>query len=304
MSPKRICHFGVLFLCSLLLFLTVSGCAAQTPATGAHSQTVVTSISPLADLIKQVGGDKINVVNLVPAGTDPHEYEPKPADVRQVASASIFFANGVGEELYLDKIIQNAANPSLHTVILSDGLTILGKDQGGEGNPHLWLSVKNAEHYVETIRDQLCQTYPADQQYFTQNASAYLAKLTDLDQWIQTQISTIPPAQRKMVVLHDAWTYYAQEYGLGFVQPMLHTGEAEPSAKDYADLIQVIRDQHVRAVFSEAGFNPKLAQQLAEETGVKFVDSLHDDTLGNTPDSNSYIAMMKSNTTTIVSALK
>ncbi|WP_407308728.1 metal ABC transporter substrate-binding protein [Desulfosporosinus sp. SB140] len=301
MFPKR---YYLLFLLLLSSLVLLNGCSSQAPAATVQSKTVITSISPLADLIRQVGGDKIKVINLVPAGSDPHEFEPKPSDVREVAASSLFFANGVGEELYLDKIISNAANPNLRTIILSDGLPILGKDQGGAGNPHLWLDVQNAKHYVETIRDQLSETYPEDKQYFTQNAAAYLTKLTDLDQWIRTQISSLPPESRKMVVLHDAWTYYAKQYGLVFVQPLLHTGEAEPSAKDYADLIKLIREQNIHAVFSEAGFNPKLAQQLASETGVKFIDSLHDDTLGDTSESNSYIAMMKSNTAAIVSALK
>ncbi|MGC7872358.1 metal ABC transporter substrate-binding protein [Desulfosporosinus sp. SYSU MS00001] len=301
MSPKPIYVFWTIVLVS---FLLVSGCSTQAPTVSTQPKTVVTSISPIADLIKQVAGDKVNVINLVPAGSDPHEFEPKPSDVRQVAASSIFFANGVGEEVYLNKVISNAGNPNLRTVVLSNGLTILGKDQGGEGNPHLWLDVQNAKHYVETIRDQLSQTYPEDKQYFTQNAAAYLTKLTELDQWIRSQVSSLPPESRKMVVLHDAWSYYAKQYGLTFVQPLLHTGEAEPSAKEYADLIQLIHAQKIHAVFSEAGFNPKLAQQLASETGVKFINNLHDDTLGDTPDSNSYIAMMKTNTTVIVSALK
>jgi ABC-type metal ion transport system, periplasmic component/surface adhesin len=300
MFRKRFYLIALVLLVSLLL----SGCSSSEPTTSVQQMTVVTSISPLADLIRQVGGDKVKVINLVPAGSDPHEFEPKPADVREVAASSLFFANGVGEELYLDKVVSNAANPNLHTVILSDGLTILGKDQGGTGNPHLWLDVQNAKQYVEKIQKALSETYPSYKSYFAQNAASYLTELTQLDQWIQAQISTIPEASRKMVVLHDAWSYYAKRYGLTFVQPLLHTGEAEPSAKDYAELINLVREQKVRAIFSEAGFNPKLAQQLASETGVKFIDSLHDDTLGDTPDTNSYVAIMKSNTNAIVSALK
>lgn len=301
MFPKRFYIFIAPILITLIL---LSGCSPQTPAASAKQNVVATSISPLADLIRQVGGDKINVINLVPAGSDPHEYEPKPDDVRRIASASLFFANGVGEELYLDKIIANVGNPQLQTIVLSDGLSIIGKTQDNPGNPHLWLNVQNAERYVEKIRDALDKTYPDYKTYFDQNASRYLDELKQLDAWTQAQIATIPPDARKMVVLHDAWSYYAQRYGLSFVEPLLHTGEGEPSAKDYAQLIDIIRQQHVRAVFSEAGFNPKLVQQLASETGVKFVDNLYDDTLGNTPETNSYIAIMKFDTNTIVSALK
>lgn len=301
MFRKRFYLINLLLLISLLL---LSGCSSPAPITSVQQMTVVTSISPLADLIKHVGGDKVKVINLVPAGSDPHEYEPSPANVREVAASSIFFANGVGEELYLNKIISNAANPNLHTVILSDGLTILGKEQGSLGNPHLWLDVQNAKQYVEKIQTALSETYPTYKSYFAQNAASYLTELTQLDQWIHTQVAAIPEKSRKMVVLHDAWSYYAKRYGLSFVQPLLHTGEAEPSAKEYAELVNLIRTQNVPAVFGEAGFNPKLAQQLASETGVKFIDSLHDDTLGDTPDTNSYIAMMKSNTNAIVSALK
>lgn len=301
MSRKGYYFISFLLLISLLL---LSGCSSTAPAASIQGMTVATSISPLADLIRQVGGNKVKVINLVPAGSDPHEYEPKPTDVRDVAASSLFFANGVGEELYLDKVIDNAANPNLHIVVLSDGLPILGKEQGGSGNPHLWLDVQNAKQYVEKIKAALSETYPTYKSYFTQNAASYEAQLTQLDQWTQAQVSTLPAESRKMVVLHDAWSYYAKRYGLSFVQPLLHTGEAEPSAKDYAKLVNIVREQKVRAVFSEAGFNPKLAQQLASETGVKFIDSLHDDTLGDTPDTNSYIAMMKSNTNAIVSALK
>ncbi|MHB1651215.1 MAG: metal ABC transporter substrate-binding protein [Desulfitobacteriaceae bacterium] len=292
----------IVLLLSLAIFLP--GCGTQTPLSSSREITVSTSISPLADLIRQVGGDKVKVTNLVPAGLDPHEYEPRPEDVRQVALSKVFFANGVGEELYLNKLIQNAGNPQLRSVILSDGLPVLQRESGGPGNPHLWLDVMNAEHYVKAIRDILAEVSPTNKAYFEQNAADYLRQLDELDQWITSQIATIPPEARQIIVFHDALPYYAKRYGLTILRPVIHNGEAEPSAKDYSELVQLIREHHVRAVFGEAGFNPKLVQQLAQDAGVKYVGNLYDDTLGTTPDNDSYLAMMRSDTKAIVQALR
>lgn len=288
----------------LVMVLALSGCAGEKPVSSLNQKLVLTSISPLADLIKQVGGDKIQVINLVPPGTDPHDFEPKPEAVKQVATAKLFIANGVGQEYYIDKLIKNAGNPSLRTLTLAEGLPILGQESGSLGNPHLWLDVQNAQVYVGKIRDALVEAYPEDRDTFENNAQAYLGELKVLDQWIKDQILTLPIESRKIVVFHDAWSYYANRYGLTVLTPVVHGGQSEPSAKEYAEIIQLIRHYKVKAVFGEVGFNPKLINQLANETGVKVVDDLYDDTLGNTPETDSYINVMRYNTKALVSALK
>jgi len=282
----------------------VSGCTVQNQTAAGSGMVVATSISPLADLIRQVGGERIQVINLVPRGTDPHNFEPKSEDLRRLAVAKAFFANGVGEEPYIDKLLANAGNPGLRKVVLSDGLPILQAEKNNPGNPHLWLDVHNAEQYVQRIRDTLDDLAPASKSYFDQNAAAYLAELEELDRWIAAQIATIPPEARLMVVFHDAWPYYAQRYGLTILRPVVHNNEAEPSAGEYAELVNLIRQKHVRAVFGESGFNPKLVQRLASDTGVTFVGNLYDDTLGDSPENNSYLAIMRSNTAAIVEALR
>lgn len=293
----------------LIIFLVVvtgmiSGCATNPSVSSQTEHLVTTSISPLADLIRQVGGDKVKVVNLVPAGSDPHDFDPTPSDMRQVANSTIFFANGAGEELYLDKLVKNAGGNKLQVVVLSDGLPILEKTAASPGNPHLWLDVQNAQAYVAKIRDALSQAFPADRDYFTQNAQAYLRQLRNLDSWVKEQVAQVPETNRKMIVFHNAWSYYAQRYGLTVLRPVVNAGESEPSAKDYAQLLTLIKDNHVRAVFGEAGFNPKLVQQLAKDAGVQYIGDLHDDTLGDSPDYNSYIAMIRSDTKAIVAALR
>lgn len=288
----------------LTTMLIVSGCAIEKPASTLNQKLVLTSISPLADLIKQVGGDKVQVVNLVPPGTDPHDFEPKPETVRQVANAKLFFANGVGQEYYLEKLVKNAGNSSLRTITLSEGLPILGQEKDNPGNPHLWLDVQNTEIYVEKIRDTLIETYPEDKETFNKNAQAYLGDLKILDQWIKDQILALPADSRNIIVFHDAWSYYAKRYGLTILTPVVHSGQSEPSAKEYAEILQLIREHKVKAVFGEVGFNPKLIHQLANDSGIKVVDDLYDDTLGITPETDSYIKVMKYNTKALVSALK
>jgi manganese/iron transport system substrate-binding protein len=288
----------------LIMILSLTGCVAEKPVSSLNQKLVLTSISPLADLIKQVGGEKVQVVNLVPPGTDPHDFEPKPDVVRQVATARLFIANGVGQEYYLDKLIQNAGNPSLRTVVLSDGLPILGQEKSTQGNPHLWLDVQNTQSYVEKIRDTLIESYPEDKDTFEKNALSFLKELKTLDQWISDQIQTLPADSRKIIVFHDAWSYYANRYGLEILTPVVHNGEAEPSAKEYAEIIQLIQKHKVKAIFGEVGFNSKLIHQLANDSGVKVVDDLYDDTLGETSETDSYIKVMQYNTKALVSALQ
>ncbi len=293
----------------VLLAIALTGCGT-TPIQSAGNSTVakldvVTSISPLADMIRNVGGNKVQVTPLVKPGNDPHDYEPTPEDVRTVAGAAIFFANGLGEEPYLNKLVQNAGSPKLKVVTLSDGLAILGQGTNGSGlgNPHLWLDVQNAKNYVLKIRNNLSLLLPQDADYFNANAAAYIIKLDALDKLVRSQVDTIPPANRKMVVFHNAWPYFAARYGLQD-KAVVQNPEGEPSAQQYADLIDYIKSEHIKAVFGEAGFNPKLVKQLAQDTGVKFVDNLYDDTVAPSGPINSYIAMMQYDAKIIAAALK
>ncbi|AGA69517.1 ABC-type metal ion transport system, periplasmic component/surface adhesin [Desulfitobacterium dichloroeliminans LMG P-21439] len=309
----------IILAASLAFF--IGGCSAEEPVSNLQQNVVITSISPLADLIKEVGGDRIQVVSLVPTGSDPHTYEPKANAVRQVATAKLFFANGVGQESYLENLIANSQNPTIRTVVLADGLPILGVKEEhdaieeethtegdghdhSQGNPHLWLDVTNAQHYVEKIRDVLIETYPQDREVFTANAQSYLLELESLDQWIKEQIQAIPEEHRQIIVYHNAWAYYTERYGLTVLGSVISGEESEPLPKEYAQLFQLIQDHNVKAIFGEVGFNTKLILQLAQDTGVKVVEDLYNDTLGVTSETDSYIDIMKHNTNAFVSALK
>jgi manganese/iron transport system substrate-binding protein len=194
-------------------------------------------------------------------------------------------------------------------VTLSDGLPVLGK--GGEnpeyreaGNPHLWLNPRNAIAYVETIRDTLVSLDPANAETYRANADRYRRELEALDGEIAASIATIPAARRKLVTFHDSFPYYCDRYGLEDLAVVSIDPESEPSAADYAELVRLVRRDNVRAIFGEAGFSARTVQQLAADTGATFAPSLYSDTLGSTPDTDTYVKIMRWNTRTIVDNLK
>lgn len=269
---------------------------------------VMTSITPLADIINNVGGPRVQVINLIGVGADPHAYQPTPQDTVNLSRAQAFFANGLREEAYLNGLIANAANPKLVVVILSDGLPVVGKastndEFAGVGNPHLWIDPNNVIAYVAKIRDTLSQLDPAGAETYAANADSYTARLRALDTWIAAVSQTVPPQNRNLVVFHDAWAYFCARYG--FINLPLVGGfaNAQPSAQDYAALVTLIKSKQIPAVFGETGFNPKLVQRLAADTGVQYVANLLGDTVGPDPDTNTYLKMMTYNIQKIVTAL-
>jgi zinc/manganese transport system substrate-binding protein/manganese/iron transport system substrate-binding protein len=296
----------LLFL--VLCAVSASACASTTPAPSISRVKVAATTTQVTALAQAVGSDKIDLTGLLKANVDPHEYEPTPEDVRALANAQIIFINGVGLEKWLDKVITNSGTKA-PIVDTSKGVQIREGDAADpQGDPHIWHSAVNAIIMLNNIRDGLIQVDSANRDAYTTNAAAYEKKLRDLDQYIMQQIASIPAANRKMVSNHDAFGYYVERYGITFVGsiiPSLDTN-AQPSAKEVADLVEAIKSQHVKAIFTESSINPQLAQQIAQEAGVKVVDgALYGDTLGP-PGSgaDTLDGMLKANTDLIVSNLK
>jgi ABC-type Zn uptake system ZnuABC Zn-binding protein ZnuA len=302
-----ITYLGKLKVPPLLVFLfLLAACEsrpAQTQSAGPQKLTVVTTLTVLADLIQQVGGDKVQVKALVPPGGEVHTYQPTPDDIKSVAQAKIVFYNGAHLEEWLDETIRSAGKPNLPIVVLSDGLSLI-KESGDEPNPHLWLDVTNAKAYVEKIRDGLSKGDSANAGYYADRAKSYLPQLDELDQWIQTEVDKIPKARRKLVTFHDAFPYFAKRYGFSLHGALVASPGKEPSARDLAALARRIKREQVPAVFAEAQFNPKAMEVLASDTGVRVITNLYNDTLSTGPEANTYIAMMKHDVTEIVNALK
>ena len=268
---------------------------------------VVTSIGPIADLIRNVGGERVDVLALVPPGGEPEDYDPTPADAATVSKARVFFANGLGLETYLTTLVQSAGSSQIEIVTLSEGLpTIASFGQGAEagGNPHLWLDPQNALHYVDVIQQTLTRIDPASSAAYDANAAAYKARLSQLDASIQQQVETVPAARRVLVTTHDAYPYFAKRYGFTYLAVISASPSADPSAQEYAQLVKTVRESRVTAVFGEVGFSERMIAQLAGDTGAAFVGELLTDTLSEAPPTNTYIGAMEYNADTIVNALR
>jgi manganese/iron transport system substrate-binding protein len=270
---------------------------------------VVASTSVFADLVQRVGGDRLaSVQSVVPAGVDVEDYDPRPGDLQTVAQADLLVMNGLALDRWVPKLVESA-NPGIATLVLSDGLPVLGvgvsedEDISDNGNPHFWLDPNYAKVYIQRIHDRLVAIDPDGAPVYDSNTTAYLAQLDVLDQWIQQQVATVPPEDRKLVTFHEAYPYFAARYGFELIGVITPSPGQEPSAGELAQLIATVKAAHVKAVFSEAQFSPRLVQTLAQEAGVQqVVSDLYNDSLGDPP-ADSYIGMMRYNLERIVQAL-
>ena len=278
--------------------------------------SVVATTNIVGDVVRQVGGDRIELTTLMSIGIDPHSYVPTPADSAAIHDAHIVFASGAGLESDLEQVFESAGGDAVR-VYLSDGLqhrlTEGTLEEGGDGHahdegdsdPHVWFDVRNVIHWVETIEQALSALDPANAAAYQANAAAYTQELEELDAWVVEQVAAIPQANRKLITNHPSFGYLAGRYGLeqvGAIYPF--SPSAEPSARDIALLDDTIREYGVPAVFTESTVNPKLAEQVAADTGVKLV-ALYSGSLGE-PGSGAetYILLIRYDVGAIASALR
>jgi len=283
-------------------------CAPATSPPATNQVKVLATTTQVAALAEQVGGNLIELNSILKSGVDAHEYQATPQDVRAAAEAQIIFKNGVGLEKWLDKVIENSGT---HAPIIdtSQGVQIRkGDAEEPDGDPHIWQSVPNVIIMLHNIRDELVKVDPANAAAYQANAAAYETKLNALDTYIVQQIATIPPENRKFVSNHDAFGYYVARYGLTFVGSIIPSMDSsfEPSAQELVALVNAIRAQKVKAIFTESSITPTLAQQIAQEAGVKVVDgALYGDSLGAPGSGADTIdGMLKANTDLVVANLK
>jgi len=291
--------------------------ASQTPTAG-EPLHVVASFSVLGDLVKDVGGDAVQVTTLIGPGVDAHTYDPAPSDLVVLERADVVFENGLGFEPWLDRFFESA-QPSAARIVVSEGITPRTIDdetaesaqeaqQHGGVDPHVWHDVANAIVMVGNIRDALVSADPAHADRYEANATATIARFQELDAWIREQVATLPQDRRKLVTSHDTFGYFADAYGfeiIGTALGSLSTEAGDPSARDIGLLVEEIAAAGVPAIFAENVANPDLMTAIAAEAGVQLAPTLYTDALGP-PGSpgETYDGMMRSNVMTIVDALK
>ncbi len=262
---------------------------------------VAASTTVLADLARNVGGDRADVVSLVGPNGDIHSYVPSPADAKKLADARLVILNGLALEGSTAQFMRTAAKGA-KALVASDGITPLRL--GNAVDPHAWQSVANAKTYVANIRDALIAVDPADQSTFETNAAAYLRRLDALDAEVKAAIATIPPERRKLVTAHDAFGYFGSAYGVETIAPHGVSTESEASARDVARIIAQVRAEKIPAVFLEYLADPRLLQRIARESGARIGGTLYLDALtdakGPAP---TYIEMMRHNVKELVAAL-
>jgi len=278
--------------------LLLVACSHASSARPAGPLRIVASSTTLASIARGTAGSGPDIRSLVPVGVSPEDFQPSPDTIAALRDADVLVENGANYETWLEPTIRNAGNPRLRIVVCADGLPVVG------GNPHLWMDPELARAYARKIRDAIVAADASHVDAYRAAAAAYDEQLAALTARTRAKIATIPPARRTMIVFHNAFDYYARRFGLRIVGAIEPIAGAEPNPAHIAELVRLARAEHVRAVFAEHEYSDKLARSLAQSAGGLKVAFLYDDSLGTDAATGTYVAMIDTDTDTIVSALR
>lgn len=259
----------------LALGLTaLSGCGVKTEEkadTAAGEKIYVySSFYAMYDMANKIGGDKIRLANLVPAGTEPHDWEPSPNDIANLEKAGVLIYNGAGMEQWVDKVLNSISNKKLIAVDTSREVKLLENTDGDEDlkyDPHVWLNPMNAKKQMEAIKNALASADPANKDYYEKNYAENAKRLDALDLEYKEAVSGF--AQKNIIVAHQAFGYICEAYGLKQVPIEGLSAESEPSPARMAEITEFVKDNNVKYIFYEELISPKVAQAIARETGAK-----------------------------------
>jgi zinc/manganese transport system substrate-binding protein/manganese/iron transport system substrate-binding protein len=295
-------RFG--FISFALVLGAMTACTSSGTIPPDTSVRVVATTTVFADLVGQVGGAEVSVRSLVPAGGEPHTFDPRPSDVIAFADADLVVLNGLGLDDWVVELVGEAGSDAV-VVHLGEDLpgAVYIQDESGGLNPHLWLNVAYARSYLDRIAEALADVDPHGAGGYRQRATAYAAELDELDTYAREQLAAIPAGQRRIVSFHDAFPYFAAAYGLEVVGTVVSAPGQDPSAGQVAALIDAIRESGARAILSEAQFPSELAEQIAAETGATVIADLYTDSLGEAP-GDTYLGMVRWDVNRIVDALR
>jgi manganese/iron transport system substrate-binding protein len=315
------------------LVLVGAGCSSAS-GTGAASNRrlrVDATVAPVTDIVRQVVGDRVELVGLIPEGVDSHTFEPSPSTAKALSRADVLFIDGLHlegstleqahanmpEVAVMPKTPSEALGPrsgSGSEIIQLGDMTLAPTEyafdftfpeSGGDPNPHLWMSPPYAKRWSEIIRDVMARRDPANAEYYGANQARFASVVDQLDGAVATAVNTVPPDRRKLLTYHDSFAYFARRYGMEVIGAVQPSDFSEPSPKDVRDLIAQVRTTHVPAIFGSEVFPSRVLEEVARASGARYVDKLRDDELpGNPSDpSHTYVGLIVDDVRTIVSAL-
>ncbi|MBI0158193.1 MULTISPECIES: metal ABC transporter substrate-binding protein [unclassified Snodgrassella] len=291
-----------LFICLLTLFLT--GFASINHAA---PLPVITSFSILGDVTRQIGGERVQVRNLIGTDQDAHMYQLVSKDLRDMRTAKLILLNGLGlEPLALQRAAQQSRVP-MFTVTQNIKPLMLADDGHGHHqhtDPHVWNDPVLMQIYARNIANALISVDPQGKAYYQQRLTAYQQQLAGLNNWASKMFNAVPAEKRKVLTGHDAFGYMAKRYRIEFIAPQGMSTEAEPSARQVAAIISQIRRDHIKAIFMENIKNPKMVQRIASETQTKISGRLYSDALSKAAPAATYIDMFRYNVNALCNAMK
>lgn len=289
---------------ALLVLFSVWLSMSLSMASAAEKLPVVTSFSILADMVHQVGGEHIQITNMVGPDADAHTYEPTPDDAKALLKAKLIFKNGLGFEPWLDRMVASTATKT-PVITTSRGVIPRTMDEDGETipDPHAWHNLANTELYVNNITKALIAADPANKSDYEHNSQTYLKQIYRLLAEAKAKLGALPPGNRKIVTSHDAFGYLGQAYGIDFMAPQGLSTEREPSAAEVAALITQIRQAKVKAVFMENIKDARLLKQIADESGAHIGGTLYSDALATEGPASTFAGLFEYNLNTLYEAL-
>lgn len=321
-----------LHLFCLFVLLSLAACAAPTTTTqndtvgdttvinesseeetASDSLNVVTTVSPITNIVYNIGGEHINITGIVPEGVNSHTFEPAPSDAQILAAADLIFINGLNLEEPTLRLAEANLSEGAEIVLLGEE-TIAPEEyvydfsfplEAGSPNPHLWTNPFYSLDYAAIVRDKLIERDADHADDYNANYDEFAARIATLDEAIKATVASIPEENRKLLTYHDSWAYFAPLYGMTVVGAIQPSDFAEPSARDVGDLITQIREEAVPAIFGSEVFPSPILEQIAKESGANYVDDLRDDDLPGEPgdDNHSFLGLMTENMRTMANAL-
>jgi manganese/iron transport system substrate-binding protein len=305
---------------ALVVVATVSGCTGgpSSPSDGGtgaslgwHDELtgaadlldVATTVAPISSIARNIGGTRIRLRGIIPDATNSHTFEPTPSDAQTLAKADLIVVNGLHLEQPTLDLAEASKRPETPIKQLGDG-TITPQEwlydfsfpeSKGDPNPHLWMNPRYALHYGELMRDWFSQADPTNADYYAANFTTYAERLDALDAAIRKLTPTVPGENRKLLTYHDSWAYWAREYGFTVIGAVQASDFSDPSPQEVAHLIEQIRAEKVPAVFGSEVFPSPVLEQIARESGARFIDALRDDEPPGAQNSaeHTYLGMMK-----------